>query len=160
MPISGTEKSPRMKSSMPAEERRPPEIQGLEFDWIGSDELGQLAFFSTAGAGAVPRTPLEILVAHQSAIDDILAMPATTEAAYFPTIAPGLVNDWRLMAERGLYAYDCDPNGGPYQLVAAPRDAVFALDLPPSVSHVAARVACLGGFAMNPLITSETIDSE
>lgn len=131
------------------------DIEGIEYDWLARDEDGHVAMFSTAGAGYAPPTFLRDTDAHDAAFDALLALPATTSAKFFPEIAPGLKNTWKLVAERGLFAFDCDPNGGPYRLVAAPTVAVHADSLPPAVSKVAARVSlrtCLGD--------STTIDAE
>ena len=122
--------------------KSPADIQGMEYDWLGSDLGGCIALFSTAGAGYAPTEFLRDTDAHDSAIQAVLALPATTEARFFPHVAPGLVNTWRLVAERGLYAYDCDPNGGPYRLVAAPVVPAKADTLPPAVADVATKVRC------------------
>ena len=98
------------------------DVLGLEYDWLGCDESGCVALFSTAGSGYAPGAFLDDTDAHDRAIEAILALPASTEARFFPDLSPGLVNTWRLVAERGLYAYDCDPNGGPYRQVASPAN--------------------------------------
>jgi hypothetical protein len=41
-----------------------------------------------------------------------------------------------MVAERGLFAFDSDPHGGPYRLVAAPVTPVRAADLPELASEV------------------------
>jgi hypothetical protein len=96
------------------------EIQGFEFDWLGADCAGRIALFSTAGAGHAPAAFLDDTDGHQRAIDDILGSPKVCEAVFYPKVRDGLINTWRLAAERGLYAFDADPNGGPYKLVAKP----------------------------------------
>jgi hypothetical protein len=125
----------------------------MEYDWLGCDSIGHMALFSTAGAGYAPDEFLRDTDAHDIAIQKILALPATTEARFYPAVATGLVNTWRLVAERGLYAYDCDPSGGPYRLVAAPVVAAKTNALPPSVVDVATRVRCPGCFG--PTVMTE-----
>ena len=114
----------------------------MEYDWLGCDLNGYFALFSTAGAGYAPAEFLRDVEAHDIAIQAILALPATTAARFAPSVASGLVNTWRLVAERGLYAYDCDPTGGPYRLVAAPVVPAKADDLPPAFTDVANKVRC------------------
>ena len=112
------------------------DIQGFEYDWLASDENGLVAFFSTAGAGYAPAPFLRDIDAHTRAIDLMLSMPAFTTAKFSPVIAINCVNTWQQMAERGFYAYDCDPNGGPYRLVAKPENPIRVCSLPPVVSAV------------------------
>ncbi|MCX5741998.1 MAG: hypothetical protein NT062_05815 [Proteobacteria bacterium] len=128
-----------MTSSM---QKSPADISGMEYDWLGCDSNGCMALFTTAGAGYAPAEFLCDTEAHDIAIRAVLALPATTEARFFPRVAAGLVNTWRLVAERGLYAYDCDPTGGPYRLVAAPVLAIQANAIPPAIAAVATEVRC------------------
>lgn len=116
------------------------EIQGLELDWLGSDADGHVALFSTAGAGFAPAEFLRDTDAHDEAIGVVLALPASTAAKFAPAVAPGLTNTWKLVAERGLYAFDCDPNGGPYRLVAAPVVPIRVDALPSTAAGVVARI--------------------
>lgn len=109
------------------------DISGFEYDWIATDAVGHVAIFSTAGAGFVPSKFLDNVEAHDAAIDAIMDSPIRCQASFFPDIAPGLVNTWRDAAMRGLFAFDSDPNGGPYRLVAAPLLPIHVRDLPASV---------------------------
>lgn len=67
----------------------------------------------------------------------LLAAPPTTDALFAAVLDAGLENTWKLVAERGIYAFDSDPNGGPYRLVSAPRRAATLAELPPLVSRIA-----------------------
>ncbi|MBK8252960.1 MAG: hypothetical protein IPK82_09855 [Polyangiaceae bacterium] len=129
-------------------------IQGFEFDWLGVDEVGCVALFSTAGAGYVPEPVFTDTQALEGAIDAVLALPKSTEATFAPIIRADLINTWQLVAERGLYAYDCDPNGGPYELVAAPTVPSRIEQLPPAVASVAGSVRCGFRFEANPIVKS------
>jgi hypothetical protein len=120
------------------------DISGFEYDWLACDADGQVGFFSTAGGGYAPEELLEDTDAYDEAIDAILAAPATTRACFAPQVAPGLVNTWQLMAERGLFAYDSDPHGGPYRLVAAPEVPVPVAKLPMGAVDVVRRVVFQG----------------
>jgi hypothetical protein len=113
------------------------EIAGLEFDWLASDADGHVALFSTAGGGYVPEKVLQDTDAHLAAIEAILDAAASTEARLAPELAPALTNTWRLVAERGLFAFDSDLSGGPYHLVSAPKEPVRLAQLPGSVRVLA-----------------------
>ena len=141
----------------PATSKTAVEIEGLEYDWLGRDSSGHFALFSTAGAGYAPPEFLRDTEAHFVAIREVLELPQTTEARFFPAVAPGLANEWRLVAERGLYAYDCDPCGGPYQLVAAPVAVATEDALPPEVVRVATTVRCLMQFERQTVVTEEML---
>jgi len=135
------------------------EVLGLEYDWLGCDESGCVALFSTAGSGYAPGAFLDDTDAHDSAIEAILALPESTEAECFPDLAPGLVNTWRLVAERGLYAYDCDPNGGPYRLVASPADPTRLEDLPAVVVDTAVRLTDSLRFQFHSVVSTEMLQA-
>lgn len=143
----------------PATSKTAAEILGTEYDWLGCDSNGHFALFSTAGAGYAPAEFLRDTEAHDMAIQEVLTLPPTTAARFFPAVAPGLVNTWRLVAERGLYAYDGDPSGGPYHLVAAPVVAAKADALPPEVVSVATRVRCLAQFERQAVVTEEMLEA-
>jgi hypothetical protein len=135
----------------------PADTQGLEYDWLGSDVSGCVALFSTAGAGYAPKAFLRDTDAHDMAIQAVLVLPVTTEARFAPDLGPGLINTWRLVAERGLYAYDSNPNGGPYRLVAAPVVPVRVDALPPDVANVATAVRCSLRFESMSIVTDEVL---
>ena len=113
------------------------EIEGFEFDWLASDADGAVAFFSTAGAGHAPEELLDDTDAYDGAIDSILATPACTDAACSRS---DLQNTWARMAERGVFAFDSDPLGGPYKRIASPDQPIRVEQLPAAAAMVAARV--------------------
>ncbi len=143
-----------MASSIP---KSAVEIQGLEYDWLGCDSVGCVALFSTAGAGYAPAEFLRDTDAHDAAIQALLALPVRTEARFFPEVAAGLVNTWQLAAERGLFAYDSTPTGGPYRLVAAPLVPARTSELPLAVADVATRVRCRTEFGSQTVVTQELL---
>lgn len=116
--------------------KSPADVMGFEFDWLASDAVGCVALFTTAGGGFAPPQFLANTVAHDSAIDLILELPPTTTTLLAPQLPSGFGNTWRLVAERGLFAFDSDPNGGPYRLVAVPAVAVRVTELPAPVTKV------------------------
>lgn len=134
------------------------EILGLEFDWLASDADGYVALFSTAGGGYAPDEFLRDTDAHDAAIDAVLASPASTVARFAPEIPPGLKNTWRMVAERGLFAFDSDPHGGPYRVVAAPADPIRIVDLPRGVIDIVGRLKLRQvRFVGQPVITMELL---
>ncbi len=116
------------------------DAEGLEYDWLAVDADGFVALFSTAGAGFAPEGLLQDPEAFDTAIDALLKMPARTAVDCGCDLPPGRVNTWRLVAERGLFAFDSDPLGGPYRLIAKPHSPVRANDLPTTVSSIAGRI--------------------
>lgn len=110
------------------------EIAGFEFDWLACDRDGHVALFSTAGGGYAPKEFRSDTDAHDAAIAAILAGPERCVSMLAPALAPGFVNTWRSVAERGLYAFDSDPNGGPYRLVASPEVPILVRDLLPKIA--------------------------
>lgn len=112
------------------------EVHGGELDWLATDADGHVALLSSAGGGYVPEAPLRDTDALEAAIEAILTLAITTEVRFAPVLAPDLVNTWRMVAERGLYAFDSDPNGGPYLLVAAPVVPIRLTSLPASVVQI------------------------
>jgi hypothetical protein len=116
------------------------EIQGQEYDWLAADSEGLVGFFSTAGGGYAPQAFLDDVNAFDSAIAAVLSLPATGSATCFRELRTRLTNTWKLVAERGLYAFDSSPLGGAYRLIATPDTPARLKDLPASVGHVAGRV--------------------
>jgi hypothetical protein len=96
--------------------------------------------FSTAGAGYAPDELLLDPDAFESAIESILAMPPRGGSDCARELPPGHVNTWKLVADRGFFAFDADPLGGPYRLIAKPHVAARITDLPSSVALVVGRI--------------------
>lgn len=143
-----------MRSTM---EKSAEEIQGLEYDWLASDADGHVALFSTAGGGFAPPEFLRDTGAHDAAIDAILACPVMTAVRFAPEVAPGLKNIWRMAAERGLFAFDCDPNGGPYRIVAAPVVPLRVDSLPAPAADVVSRLSLRVRFDVQAIVTAELL---
>jgi hypothetical protein len=115
--------------------------EGVEYDWLAVDAEGFVALFSTAGAGFAPDELLRDPEAFDAAIDAILEMPARSAAECDRDLPTGYANTWKLVAERGLFAFDSHPSGGgPYRVIARPHVPIRATDLPPLASSVAGRI--------------------
>ncbi|WP_143133943.1 hypothetical protein [Actinoplanes philippinensis] len=115
------------------------DILGAEYDWLAGDDEGHVALFSTAGGGYAPDAFLRDTDAYVAAIEAVLARPATTTARFAPVLAAKCENTWKLAAERGLFAYDADIDGGPYRMVAAPEVAIDLGHLPEAAVDVIRR---------------------
>lgn len=135
------------------------EVRGWEYDWLACDADGHAALFSTAGGSYAPEEFLRDTDAHEEAIKAILASPAWTTARFAPPeVRPDLENTWRLVAERGLFAFDGEFNGGPYTLVAAPEIPAQTAQLPAIVSDVLRRLELRHvRFAEDSVISAQTL---
>lgn len=116
-------------------------LRGLDCDWLARDADDHVGLFSTAGGGYTPQNFLKNVDAHQAAIDAILDLPPSTSSLFAPDLADSYTNTWRLLAERGLFAFDsdfrgADSPGGPYRLIAAPETPVTTAELPAVVVRV------------------------
>jgi hypothetical protein len=112
------------------------DLRGIEYDWLACDADCHVGLFSTAGGGYVPEKVWPNIDAHDAAIAAILDLPPSTTARFAPKLRAGLPNTWRLAAERGLFAFDSDFFGGPYNLVASPMTPVHADEFPVIVVEV------------------------
>lgn len=133
------------------------EIPRVEYDWLARDANGHVGFFSTAGGSYAPPEFLQDTEIHDHAIEEILATPARTEALFAPTLSVGRQNIWKLMAERGLFAFDGDAHGGPYRLVAAPKEPAHSAELP--VAAIAAMEKLMLSGARFEQVTELSTDS-
>jgi len=100
------------------------DIEGYEYDWIACDEDGFVGMFSTAGGGYAPVAYLAETDLHQEAVDEVLRRDKVTSADMSPSVAEGLQNPWKELAERGVFSYDADYTGEPYRLVGVPTAPV------------------------------------
>ncbi|NNC18729.1 hypothetical protein HJC22_23740 [Corallococcus exiguus] len=120
------------------------EIDGYEFDWLASDVEGHVALLSTAGGGYVPCEVLQDTDALDAAINAILVSPVSSEVRFAPSVAEGCENTWRMMAERGVLAFDADPYGGPYKRVAMPERPIRVGELAEAARPLVRRMALEG----------------
>ncbi len=128
---------------------------GLEHDWIATDGLGQVALFCTAGGGNAPAALVDELPSYRDAIAALETLgPSTT------SIDGPLIEEWRELAERGLFVYDSDAAGGPYRRVALPVIALTVEKLPEKVASVARRICFRAGdFATWPEFPQHLLDA-
>jgi hypothetical protein len=123
---------------------RSADIEGFEHDWLAVDAAGHVGFFSSAGSGVAPRAFLDDMAAFELAIEVLASMPKTTTATCNRELPPGCIDTWRAMAERGLFAFDSDPLGGPYRIIATPHAPLLVTDLPFDIRRLLSRVVLSG----------------
>ena len=116
------------------------EIEGLEYDWIAVDSNGFLAFLTTAGVAFAPQSFLDDIEIYDSVIEEILGLPETTSAVFFPDLTSDSDNLWKKMAERGIFAYDASYEGMNYSLVARPSDPILISSLPYGMQNILKKV--------------------
>jgi hypothetical protein len=134
------------------------DILGLDVEWLARDADDHVGYFTTAGGGYAPPEFLRDTDAHHAAVAAILAMPASTTPRFAPQLGPNATNEWRLVAERGLFAFDSDDSGGPYHLEAAPENPVRADQLPATVIALLDVLRYVDlHFASRPTISAETL---
>jgi len=109
------------------------EAEGIEWDWFACDEDGHVALISSGGSGQVP----SILLAHQPAIDDLLARLGIECDEH----------SWRRAAERGFFAFDIDVRGGPFRRLAKPKQPKLLSDLSEPDRLLVSRAIVRGCFA-------------
>ncbi|MFO0553691.1 MAG: hypothetical protein U0271_35235 [Polyangiaceae bacterium] len=112
-------------------------VIGMEFDWLAIDPARHVGFFASAGRGCIPMLLLPERRKLQWAIECLMALPVRTTALYAPVIAPHLSNDWQLLAERGIYAFDAGREDADDHLEAEPRDPLCLDALPGVIANVA-----------------------
>ncbi len=108
------------------------ELDGIDAAWLAIDGLGQVAVFTTAGQGPVPKSALASI---ESAEADVLRLPAICEATR--VMAVPRPDSFVAFAERGLFAYDWSDahrtssgSIGGYELAAVPTIPVRTSQLP------------------------------
>lgn len=103
-----------------------------DVDWYATDDVGHVGFFTSAGAGPLPRALFQDLEAHRR-LGAYLKALATRGKPELLLRYPN-TTDWRRMAERGLFAfnyeYDRTPPDG-YRLVARPHTPLLLPELEP-----------------------------
>ena len=117
------------------------ELRGREYDWLGCDARGHVAFCSTAGAGFAPAGLLADVALHEAAIELLLTLPVRSDGSCTADVAKGLANPWLEAMRRGLFAYDSQPNGGPYRQCAVPSPPAALRELPELVQRAALTVS-------------------
>lgn len=109
-----------------------------DWRWLACDAIGQVAAFTTAGSGPIPRSARAGLPGLDAGLD---ALPI--RGAYRLIPHAGNLEDWISCAQRGLFAYDWsditdDDVGHAYALIAAPVSPLRLAELPSPLREIAA----------------------
>jgi hypothetical protein len=111
---------------------------GIEFDWLGVDQRGHVAVFTTAGYGAVPENANLHLNDVDHAIEDLRRLPVIGEAGQIVRPASdGNYADWHTYSAQGFYAYDWHVPHGPYIRLSVPTVPIAIGSLPSGIQAVA-----------------------
>lgn len=108
------------------------DYEGLEYDWFAVDADLHVAVFSTAGWGEIPSVVLEANPPwDDSETERILAERLAPTGRYLPEgRGPGTCEEWKLLAERGIYVFDWRHWSGPYERIVAPSVPVRLAAIP------------------------------
>lgn len=110
-----------------------------EFDWLASDRNGYLGFFSTAGAGPIPRAVAFSPADYEAVLEQVLALPKRAEAKVERDNDRN-IDEWIAISQRGFFAFDWRWESSSYEIVAAPSIPARVTDLPESgLSELAIR---------------------
>jgi hypothetical protein len=133
-------------------------LGGYEFDFLATDAVGQVAVFSHAGWGPIPRVVVDRSEQATKAVEAAERLPVTTTVQDAP-VDGGDYSEWLTKVECGLFAYDWWDTYGPYRLVARPRVAIH-IDAAPSLLDHGNLAVLPTDFALNDTIdfTSLGID--
>jgi hypothetical protein len=86
---------------------------------------------TTAGPGQVPRSVFANITSYITVLEYFNDLPKLGRATLFDH--PGRLDDWRAMAERGLYAFDfmcISRQTTGYRLVSRPQEALLLSAIP------------------------------
>jgi hypothetical protein len=110
---------------------------GIEFDWLGVDQRGHVAVFTTAGYGPLPKDVNLHLNDVDDAIDQLDRLPVIGEADQIVKPASdGNYSDWYTYSAQGFYAYDWDDSHGPYLRLSVPTVPIAIGSLPSTMQAV------------------------
>jgi hypothetical protein len=133
------------------------EIQGIEADWLACDQDDCLGFFSSAGSGLVHPAATVMMSRYEAIIAQAISLPVCTIAS--GSMVNAVIDTWRLMAERGWYAYDADTNGGPYERVSTPMRPARLSELPGEIANLV-RLVRFRGVSFSNLASVAATDLE
>jgi len=118
-----------------------PDRRGMEFDWFGVDDVGEVAVFATAGFGLVP-AQVRAEAEHHDAIGDQITLTGW-----------GTSTVWDSYARVGLFAYDWDDQRHCYSRMAQPTQPMSKQLSARLTAEALPRLAL--SFRARPSITSD-----
>jgi hypothetical protein len=81
------------------------QLYEIEFDWLGVDQVGQLAIFSSVGKAFIPSKVVSSCEKYQHLARVINSLPAISKAILC-TKEKGVFDDWKMCSQKGLFAFD------------------------------------------------------
>lgn len=122
------------------------EFRGSEYDWVATDSLGHLGYFTSAGFGGVPEEIVAFGERMYEVCDRVDALPFISEATLVSS-RPSR-SDWIEVARRGFFAFDWSYEQRAYELIAVPEKPLLSTDLQDElVRDVAERCHLDGDFS-------------
>ena len=105
------------------------DYSGLELDWIGIDQVGNIGYFCTGGKGPVPKQALESAPNIDEAAKLILSLPQCSEIRIVEAL-----KEWEDLGKRGIYVFDWSHQSNQYRAVIVPSHPT--LEANAGISHV------------------------
>jgi hypothetical protein len=122
------------------------DLQGLDCAWLATDDMDQIAVFTTAGEGPIPTAALASV---ESAEELIATLPETTQYELLVQLARP--DDFIAFASRGFFAYDWfdihrtnKESTNCYDLLAKPLRPITLSELPVSLQELASATRISG----------------
>ena len=122
------------------------DLEGIDSSWLATDDLGQVAIFTTAGKGPIPASALASV---DTAEESIAALPETSKWEMLVQLPRP--DDFIVFASRGFFAYDWfdihrtnQESNNCYDLLAKPIRAINLSELPVSLQVLASATRISG----------------
>ena len=124
----------------------PRELDEVDASWLAVDTLGQVAVFTTGGAGPIPETAMASVATGEESVQSLPEVSGHTLLTFVPR-----PDDFVSFAKRGLFAYDWSDvrrarskELGGYELQAQPTSPLKISELPSSVQALAGATQLAG----------------
>ena len=117
-------------------------LAGMDFSWLAVDDDGHVAWLVTFGSAVVPPWVAERSDDFADIEDQLATLPEIGGCVARETSHH--VEQWRVTARKGVFAYDWDVYRGPYRAVAVPVMALKVEALPLSLAALARRTRFAG----------------
>lgn len=99
------------------------EFIGLEYDWAAIDKNGYVGYFSSAGAGPIPKFCILEPALFDELFEKTISMVTSCESIQLSGYDRD-VSDWVSIAQKGFYTFDWRRELSVYQLIAKPKKPI------------------------------------
>lgn len=96
---------------------------GIEYDWAAIDNEEQLGYFSSAGLGPIPKICEQMPLHFDNLFETTIDMTTLCNAQII-TENQKNIDDWFLIAQKGIFAYDWNEKLKLYELIAKPKKPI------------------------------------